>query len=179
MRNIIIRTIAISSLALFTLSSSNEIEKMNFQYYTRSHNISLPKDKKIVLVGGCFDILHSGHIQLLEKAKQTGNCLVVALEPDERISRYKNRTPTHTQQERAHNLLALRAVDHVILLPLLHGFDDYLELVKIINPDVIAVTSNDPQMTNKQKQADTIGAQLIIVNDRIENLSSSAISQQK
>jgi FAD synthetase len=152
---------------------------MNYQYYTPTKNISIPKDKKIVLVGGCFDIIHFGHIQFLEKAKQAGDYLIVALEPDERIINHKHRTPTHTQTERAYNLLALRHVDHVILLPVLNGFQDYLELVQTIKPHVIAITSNDPQLPNKQKQADAAGAQLIMVTDLIGSFSSSNIYKIK
>ena len=148
---------------------------MNYQYYTPKQPVSLPTDKKIVLVGGCFDIIHFGHIQFLEKAKQAGDYLVVVLEPDERIINHKQRTPTHIQKERAYNLLALRYVDHVIMLPLLHGFDDYLALVRAIKPHIIAITSNDPQMANKQKQADAVNAQLMIVTDLIGEFSSSAI----
>jgi cytidyltransferase-like protein len=133
------------------------------------------QNKKIVLVGGCFDIIHFGHIQFLEKAKEQGDYLVVALEPDERIIQNKQRTPTHTQKERAYNLSALRFVDQVIMLPLLNGFDDYLALVKNIKPAIIAITENDPQMVNKQKQADAMNAQLVIVTDVIGNFSSSAI----
>jgi FAD synthetase len=148
---------------------------MNCQYYTPTKNISVPADKKIVLVGGCFDIIHFGHIQFLQKAKQTGDYLIVALEPDERISEYKQRAPIHTQKERAYNLLALRAVDHIIMLPLLNGFDDYLELVKTIKPHIIAITNNDPQLPNKQKQAEAVNAQLVVVTDVIGEFSSSAI----
>lgn len=136
---------------------------MNYQY------------KKVVLVGGCFDIIHFGHIQFLQKAKEAGDYLIVALEPDERIINHKKRTPMHTQQERAYNLSALRSVDQVIMLPLLNGFDDYLKLVKEIKPHIIAITSNDPQQVNKQKQADAIGAQLVVVTDMIGEFSSSAI----
>jgi FAD synthetase len=151
---------------------------MNYQYYTPNKNIFLPTDKRIVLVGGCFDILHFGHIQFLQKAKETGDYLIIALEPDERIINYKKRTPIHTQQERAHNLLALRSVDHVIMLPQLNGFDDYLKLVKTIKPHVIAITAHDPQQANKQKQADAVDAQLVIVTDIIGNFSSSAIIKE-
>jgi cytidyltransferase-like protein len=150
---------------------------MNYHYYLPTQEIPLPSPQRIILVGGCFDILHFGHIQFLQKAKESGQYLVVALEPDERIAQYKKRMPTHTQQQRAHNLLALRSVDQVILLPSLQGFDDYLTLVKTINPDIIAVTSGDTQLANKQKQADAVGAQLIVVTDRIEPFSSSKIAQ--
>lgn len=148
---------------------------MNYHYYSPTKNIFAPKDKKIVLVGGCFDIIHFGHIQFLQKAKETGDYLIVALEPDERITQYKHRTPTHTQAERAYNLLALRYIDDVIMLPLLNGFQDYLGLVQTIKPHVIAITNNDPQLPNKQKQADAVNAQLIIVTDVIGTFSSSAI----
>ena len=147
-------------------------------YYIPTQKIHIPSPKRIVLVGGCFDILHFGHIHFLQKAKESGDYLVVALEPDERIIHHKSRTPIHTQEERAHNLLALRSVDHVILLPLLQGFDDYYMLVKNINPYIIAITNNDPQMINKQKQADAIGAKVMTVTDRIEPFSSSVIYHQ-
>jgi FAD synthetase len=148
---------------------------MNHHYYVPTQKIHLPEQQNIVLVGGCFDILHFGHIQFLRKAKESGDYLVVALEPDEAIINYKKRTPIHHQEQRAHNLLALRSVDQVVLLPLLQGFDDYYLLVKNINPHIIAVTKNDPQIVNKQKQADAVGAQLIIVTERIEPFSSSRI----
>ena len=150
---------------------------MNYQYYTPTKHIPTPANQKIVLVGGCFDIIHFGHIQFLQKAKEAGDYLIIALEPDERIINHKQRTPTHTQEERAYNLLALRSVDYVIMLPLLNGFADYLELVNTVKPHIIAVTNNDPQLLNKQKQADSIHAQLIVVTDTIGSFSSSAIYQ--
>ncbi len=152
---------------------------MNYHHYILTKKISVSSQQHIILVGGCFDILHFGHIEFLKKAKELGDILVVALEPDERIMQSKKRVPIHTQEERAHNLLALRSVDHVIGLPLLEGFNDYLELVKNINPHIIAITDGDPQTSNKQKQADAINAQIIVVIDRIEPFSSSMIIQNK
>lgn len=177
------RAQALCFLTIFTITwptnnHADTLQTMNYHTYPSSHNLPLPHDKKIVLVGGCFDILHFGHIQFLQKARECGDYVVVALEPDERITQHKNRIPTHTQMERAYNLLALRSVDHVILLPLLNGFNDYLELVKTINPQVIAVTAGDPQLANKQKHADSVGAELIEVTTMIGNFSSSAIYQQ-
>lgn len=148
---------------------------MNYHYYTPTKTISVPENKKIVLVGGCFDIIHFGHVQFLQKAKETGDHLIVALEPDERIIHYKQRTPVHTQEERAYNLSALRAVDQIIMLPPLARFNDYLELVKNIKPHIIAITNNDPHLVNKEKQANIVNAQLVVVTDIIGNFSSSAI----
>ena len=137
--------------------------------------LSLPNQKKVVLVGGCFDVLHYGHINFLKNAKSIGNILVVALEPDETISLYKKRTPIHTQAQRATNLAAIKYVDYVLLLPSLKGFRDYNQLVQDIKPGIIAVTANDPQIKNKQIQADSINASLRVVIDRIDAFSTSKI----
>lgn len=130
---------------------------------------------KVVLVGGCFDILHYGHIEFLKKAKAAGDYLIVALEPDESIMDYKRRLPTHNQQERAEILASLRYVDQVILLPVLKGFTDYSQLVSNIKPQVIAITADDPQINNKQMQADSVGATVTIVTPRLLNFSSTKI----
>jgi FAD synthetase len=162
-------------LLMFTMcTQAFAIEIPTIEHYTYKQLI-LPDDKKIVLVGGCFDILHFGHIQFLQKAKEAGNYLIVALEPDERIINGKHRTPTHTQSERAYNLIALNCVDKVVMLPLLTGFEDYNNLVGIIQPDIIAITENDPQLKNKTQQANLINAECIIVTARISTFSSSAI----
>ncbi len=73
---------------------------------------------KKVLVGGCFDLLHFGHIKFLEEAKKSGDYLVVALESDENVRRTKGETrPIHTQEQRKAMLESLTCVDEVIMLP--------------------------------------------------------------
>src|SRR5579872_1192323 len=75
------------------------------------------KNKRIVLVGGCFDLLHIGHITFLEDAKKQGDLLIVLLESDETITALKgNKRPINSQKIRAKILTALSAVDFVILL---------------------------------------------------------------
>ncbi|HSC24722.1 MAG TPA: adenylyltransferase/cytidyltransferase family protein [Candidatus Babeliales bacterium] len=148
---------------------------MQNQQYIPAQKLLIPADKKIILVGGCFDVIHFGHLRFLEQAKEMGDYLVIALESDEHILHYKHRIPVHKQTERAYNLNAIRHVDNVIMLPFLHDFKDYLQLVQTIKPHIIAITNNDPQMINKQKQADVINAQLIIVTNIIEPFSSSTI----
>lgn len=128
-----------------------------------------------VLVGGCFDILHYGHVRFLELAKAQGDFLVVALESDEAILRGKKRHPIHTQEERAHILEALACVDEVCRLPLLSTYQDYLGVVEMVAPAVIATTSGDPQLENKRAQADAVGARLEVVIPLLEGFSSSRI----
>lgn len=128
-----------------------------------------------ILIGGCFDLLHYGHLNFLKSAKACGDFLVVALESDESIFKMKGALPIHTQQQRAEILAELECVDLVVLLPLLSGFEDYMDLVRFISPQTLAVTSGDSQTANKQKQADLMGAKLIVVNQLVEGLSSSII----
>ena len=134
------------------------------------------KKQTIVLVGGCFDILHIGHISLLESAKQKADILMLLLESDTSITKQKGTgRPLHTQTQREMVLSALRSVDYVILLPDDMSNDSYDHLVKAIQPDIIATTENDSGLIHKKRQAEMIGAQLITVNKLIQNVSTSRI----
>jgi len=73
--------------------------------------------KKKVLVGGCFDILHYGHIHFLKNARALGDYLVIALESDKNIKRIKGSfRPIHDQDKRREILESLNFVDEVIIL---------------------------------------------------------------
>ena len=119
---------------------------------------------RIVLTGGCFDILHIGHIRFLSEAKRMGDYLVVLLESDQKVKDLKGKNrPVFTQEERAEMLSALGSVDLVVLLPTMGNESDYLDLAMEINPDVIAVTENDPRIEEKKRQAGKIGGELKII----------------
>jgi FAD synthetase len=152
------------------------VQKAAIETYIPGQTVRCPANQTIVLVGGCFDILHYGHIQFLEQARAQGEYLVVALEPDVCILR-KNRHPMHTQHERATSLLAIRYVDHVLMLPHLDGYEDYLQLMRDVSPQVLAVTEGDPQMANQQRQAAEVDARLAVVNQLLDHLSSSKIHE--
>ncbi|MFB3887743.1 MAG: adenylyltransferase/cytidyltransferase family protein [Thermodesulfobacteriota bacterium] len=127
---------------------------------------SLPKKSgcRIVLTGGCFDILHIGHVRFLVEAKLTGDYLVVFLEDDEKVRKLKGgNRPFFTQEERAEMLSALKSVDLIVLLPMMKNDRDYLNLIKKIKPHRIAVTENDPYMEKKRRQAKEVGAELKII----------------
>jgi FAD synthetase len=119
---------------------------------------------RTVLVGGCFDILHIGHVKFLSEARGMGDCLIVLLESDKKSRKLKGRNrPVFIQSERAEMLSSLRSVDLVVLLPMMEDDTDYLNLVKKIKPGIIAVTENDPQMEKKRQQAEEAGAELKII----------------
>ena len=132
---------------------------------------------RIVLAGGCFDILHIGHVRFLSEAKRMGDTLVVLLESDRKVKRLKGKNrPIFVQKERAEMLSALRSVDLVVLLPSLEKDCDYLNLVMKIKPDLIAVTEKDVQIEKKKGQAKAIGAELKVV-PMIKRYSTSKLAR--
>ena len=129
--------------------------------------------RKIVLVGGCFDVLHYGHIAFLRKARNAGDYLIIAIESDKYIKINKKKIPIHNQKKRAEILAMLRVVDLIIMLPYMQSDKDYFELVQLIKPSIIAVAQGDSQMRNKTRQAESIGGVVEIVTPMVKNFSSS------
>lgn len=131
---------------------------------------------KTILVGGCFDVLHPGHVIFLEKAKKAGDILIVLLESDERVKKLKGiKRPVHTQKERARVLSALKSVDHIVSLPNIEREDQYNEIVRKIKPDIIAVTEGDPNALYHIRSAKKVGAKIKYVTKIIGNHSTSRI----
>ena len=117
----------------------------------------------IVLVGGCFDILHLGHIRFLKAAKKYG-AVVVALESDQSLTKYKGRSrPIHTQNERAEVLANLETVDYILLLPHFTTHKEYYDLTQTLKPNTIAVTEGDTLLSKKEEQAKLIGGKVVII----------------
>lgn len=136
------------------------------------------ENKSIVIVGGCFDILHAGHIKFLENAKKTADFLFVLLENDKSVKKMKgNRRPINTQGERALILSAISFVDYVVLLAEMTKDEEYDTLIAEISPEVIATTNHDPNVRHKERQAKKIGAKLKFVTRRIPNTSSSRLAE--
>ena len=132
---------------------------------------------KKVLVGGCFDFIHYGHISFLKQAKAHGDVLGVALESDENGRRVKGDTrPIHTQQERKEMLESLSFVNEVIELPPMNSDADYFELIKRLRPTIIAVTQGDPILDKKREQAAIVGASLVII-PKIHTPSTSQLAK--
>ena len=131
--------------------------------------------KKIVLVGGCFDVLHPGHVIFLEKAKKAGDKLVVLLESDERVKKLKGiKRPVHNQKERAEVLLALKSVDQVVMLSYTEDEKDYDEIILKIKPDIIALTKGVDN-SHHIRSARKVGAKIKYVTNIIGNHSTSRI----
>tara|TARA_B100001750_G_scaffold72709_1_gene58057 strand:+ start:16926 stop:18401 length:1476 start_codon:yes stop_codon:yes gene_type:complete len=133
------------------------------------------KKKKIVFTNGCFDLLHIGHISLLEQAAKLGDILIVAINSDNSVKRIKgNERPITTEQHRARILASISEIDGVILF----NEDTPYELIKLIKPDVL-VKGKD------YKIEDVIGKDIVEKNggsveliDIVENVSTTAIANQ-
>lgn len=86
-----------------------------------------PKDTRIVLTNGCFDILHRGHVEYLENAANCGDFLIVAINSDQAVRKLKGPTrPVNSEQDRARVLAGLVSVDLVAV------FDD-VDVVKLLD----------------------------------------------
>ncbi|PLK43108.1 D-glycero-beta-D-manno-heptose 1-phosphate adenylyltransferase [Emticicia sp. TH156] len=108
--------------------------------------------QKIVFTNGCFDIVHLGHIDYLEKARNLGDKLVLGLNTDASVSRLKGPSrPVVNEYARARMMSALAFVDAVIL------FDEPTpqELIETLCPDIL-VKGNDYSIEN------IVGADFVI-----------------
>ena len=94
---------------------------------------------KRIFVNGTFDILHPGHIQLLNYAKSLGDSLTVGIDSDRRVAEKKGPSrPVNNVHDRAFMLHSLKAVDHVVF-----DSDEELErCIKVVKPDIMVVGSD-------------------------------------
>jgi D-beta-D-heptose 7-phosphate kinase/D-beta-D-heptose 1-phosphate adenosyltransferase len=108
------------------IKSRAEIKKIRTEL--RSSN------KKVVFTNGCFDLIHSGHVDYLVKAKEMGDVLILALNTDESISRIKGKNrPILKQDERAFIVSNLKPVDYVTFF----DEDTPAEIINDLVPDVL------------------------------------------
>ena len=97
------------------------------------------KGEKIVFTNGCFDLLHLGHVDYLEKARNLGDRLIVGLNTDNSVSRFKGpERPLQDQISRARVLAALQFVDLVVFF----NEDTPLNLISALLPNVLVKGSD-------------------------------------
>lgn len=110
--------------------------------------------EKTVFSNGCFDIIHAGHVDYLEKARQKGEHLIVGLNTDHSVSRIKgNGRPIVDEVSRSRVLAALEFVDAVVLF----DEDTPYELIKALMPDIL-VKGKDYEISN------IVGAEFVLKN---------------
>ncbi len=117
-------------------------------------------NRKRVMVSGCFDMLHSGHVAFLEEAASYGE-LHVCIGNDENILQLKNRPVAQTQEERAYILESLRCVAAVYIDQGM-GKLDFIEEMKIIQPQIFVV-NEDGHDAAKKELCDALQVEYIVL----------------
>lgn len=94
------------------------------------------QNRRIVFTNGCFDILHSGHVNYLNRARKLGDVLIVGINNDASIQRLKGKSrPINPLKDRVEVMAALSAVDHIISFGAEED-DTPVELIRIVRPAV-------------------------------------------
>jgi glycerol-3-phosphate cytidylyltransferase len=107
--------------------------------------------RKIVFTNGVFDILHRGHVDYLARARASGDVLILGLNTDASVRRLKGKSrPIQSQRDRAAVLLALEAVDNVVLF----GEDTPDKLIRQIRPDVLVKGAD-------YRESEIVGAEFV------------------
>ena len=124
------------------------IDEINKNLYDEATSLSIPdkkyalelineakkSGKKIIMTNGCFDIIHTGHVRYLSKAKSLGDYLVIAVNDDESVKRLKgNGRPINVLEDRMLVLNSLASVNLVIPF----SQDTPEEIISSVNPDVL------------------------------------------
>ena len=139
----------------------------------------MEKVKKIY-TGGTFDLFHRGHVNFLRQCKEIGNYVVVSLNTDDFIERYKGKPPIMTYDERKEVLLSCRYVDEVI--PNTDG-EDSKPTILTVQPQFLVIGSDwakkdyYKQMNFTQKWLDENNIILIYI-PYTENISTTLIKEK-
>ena len=126
------------------------------------------RGKKIVFTNGCFDLLHSGHVQYLESSKNYGDILILGLNSDRSVKSLKGKNrPVNSENDRAYLFAALEVVDYVVIF----DEDTPYDLISRIKPNVL---TKGGDYRGTKVIGDNIADEIIFI-DFIDNKSSSLI----
>lgn len=114
--------------------------------------------KRVVFTNGCYDILHPGHIHLLEQARSLGDVLILALNTDSSVQRLKGPTrPLLSEQDRAALATHLEAVDAVTLF----DEDTPQQLIAAVLPDVLVKGADWSHFIAGREEVEAAGGQVL------------------
>ncbi|MCX7048643.1 MAG: pantoate--beta-alanine ligase [Candidatus Sumerlaeota bacterium] len=134
------------------------------------------RGKKVVTTNGCFDLLHAGHIYLLNEARKQGDIVIVGLNSDVSIRSYKGPgRPILPEDQRAAILLALEAVDYVCIY-------DEVECIPFVTAAAPDVHVNDASYGDNCIEASTVracGGRLHLVSKRPGFSTTSILTRMR
>lgn len=125
---------AVASLQEISFFFKNHLRIVSFEDLDLLLEQLRLQKNQIVFTNGCFDILHAGHLEYLQKSRSLGDCLIVGLNSDKSVRFLKGDSrPINTQIDRANLLASLRYVDFVVI------FDESTpeKLIEKIAPDIL------------------------------------------
>lgn len=133
------------------------------------------KGESIVMTNGCFDILHTGHVNYLTQAAELGDRLLVAINTDDSITRLKGPDrPANRLQSRAQVLAALRAVDWVVAF----SEDTPTRIITACSPDfLVKGGDNNPDEIPGAKAVREAGGKVLVM-DYIDGFSTTQTIQR-
>jgi len=138
-------------------------------------SLARSQGRKVVFTNGCFDLLHPGHVQLLQKAKALGHVLIVAINDDASVMQLKgNGRPLISVLDRARIIAALESVDYVMT------FSDLtpLRLIEELMPDVLVKGGNySLEEVVGRKEVEKYGGRVALI-PTIDTQSSSQIIKE-
>ncbi|MFN0101894.1 MAG: adenylyltransferase/cytidyltransferase family protein [Bryobacteraceae bacterium] len=119
------------------------------------------REKKVVVfTNGCYDLLHPGHIRLLEQCKSMGDILILALNTDASVARYKGpRRPLLSEEQRAQAVLALAAVDAVTFF----DEDTPRELIAEVLPDILVKGADWSHFVAGREEVEAAGGKVVLI----------------
>lgn len=114
--------------------------------------------KRVVFTNGCYDILHPGHIRLLESARSLGEVLILALNTDASVQRLKGPSrPIHSEQTRAAIAMNLESVDAVTFF----DEDTPRELIAAVLPDFLVKGADWSHFIAGREEVEAAGGQVL------------------
>jgi rfaE bifunctional protein nucleotidyltransferase chain/domain len=117
--------------------------------------------KTVVFTNGCYDLLHPGHVRLLEQARDLGDILILALNSDASVRRIKGPSrPMIAESERAAMAASLAAVDAVTLF----DEDTPRELIAEVLPDVLIKGADWSHFIAGREEVEAAGGQVLTVS---------------
>ncbi len=132
--------------------------------------------KRVVFTNGCFDVIHAGHVTLLDQARRLGDRLIVGLNSDASVKRLKGaQRPIFNQADRALVLSSMEMVDYVVIF----DEDEPESLIEHLLPDTLVKGSDWEQYVSGRKIVESHGGKVVLLSLLAGRSSTAAITRMK